>query len=281
MQYDTVWVGGIRSPIIRAGVAHASEAIVFLHGNPGSSGDWLDLLEPAGALGRAIAVDMPGFGQADKPADFDYTVAGYADHLGRLLAQEGIERVHFVLHDFGGPWGLEWASRHPERVASITLVNIGINPRFRWHYMAKIWRTPVLGELFMATTTRFGLKLALKHGNPRGLPEAAFNQMYANFDAATKRAILKLYRNTPDLGAMAQKWADILTPRQIPARVIWGAADPYVPVKMAERQRQYFAVDEVIRLEDSGHWPMLDNPPATRNAILPFLARQLGQENTD
>jgi pimeloyl-ACP methyl ester carboxylesterase len=182
-----------------------------------------------------------------------------------------------VLHDFGGPWGLEWASRHPERVASITLLNIGINLGYRWHYMAKIWRTPLVGELFMLTTNRPGLKLALKHGNLRGLPDASFDEMYANFDAGTKRAVLKLYRNTSSLGELSKRWADTLTPHRIPAQIIWGAADPYVPVRFAEFQRQFFAVDSVVRLEDSGHWPMLDNPAAVRNAVLPFLKRQFGQ----
>jgi pimeloyl-ACP methyl ester carboxylesterase len=114
----------------------------------------------------------------------------------------GIKRAHLVLHDFGGPWGLTWASQHAARVASLTLVNIGIMPGYRWHYMARIWRTPLLGELFMATTNRPELKLALKHGNPRGLSNDYFDEIYGRFDKGTRRAVLKLYRHTNDVGAL-------------------------------------------------------------------------------
>jgi pimeloyl-ACP methyl ester carboxylesterase len=146
-------------------------------------------VERTGAFARAVAWDHPGFGQADKPAGFDYTVQGYA-HLGRCLDALGITRAHLVLHDFGGPWGLAWAATHPDAFASATLINIGILPGYHWHYHARIWRAPVLGELFNATTTRTGFGLLLRHGNPRGLPQPFVDRMYTDLDRGTKRAIL-------------------------------------------------------------------------------------------
>jgi pimeloyl-ACP methyl ester carboxylesterase len=271
----TITVAGIRSPILRAGAASSSDAVVFIHGNPGSSSDWTDLLGQVAPFSRAIAVDMPGFGQAQKPASFDYTVPGYARHLGLILEQEQVERVHLVLHDFGGPWGLAWAAQNVGRVLSVTLFNIGVMPGYRWHYMARIWRTPLLGEMAMATTTRAALKLSLRVGNPRGLPDAYVDEMYANFDAGTRRAVLKLYRATGDVGAMGERLAAVLQRRRLPALVVWGARDPYVPVRFAEVQREYFAVDRVVMLDDSGHWPMIDNPQAVREAVVPFLRAQV------
>jgi len=148
-------------------------------------------------------------------------------------------------------------------------------PGYRWHYMARIWRTPLLGELFMATTNRPGLKLALKHGNPRGLPADYFEEMYENFDKGTRHAVLKLYRHTNDIGALSDTWIAALRPLKLPALVIWGVNDPYLSVRYAEMQREFFAVDRVVRLEDSGHWPMIDNPVAVRKAIVPFLRKQV------
>jgi pimeloyl-ACP methyl ester carboxylesterase len=271
MEHAEVTVAGIRSPILRGGDPQAREAIVFLHGNPGSSRDWMSLLQAAQAFSRVVAPDMPGFGQAEKPVDFDYTVSGYARHLDTVLAAEAIERAHLVLHDFGGPWGLAWAAQHIPRVASVTLINIGILPGYRWHYMARIWRTPLLGELFMATTNRPTMKLALRHGNPRGLPDAYFDEMYSNFDAGTRHAVLKLYRNTGDLGALSEASIGNISAARLPALVVWGARDPYVPIRFAEMQRSYFAVHRIVRLEDSGHWPMIDNPTAVQEAVIPFL----------
>jgi alpha/beta hydrolase fold len=91
-----VRVAGVRSPVREAGPATAEVAVVFVHGNAGSSRDWEKLVGLVGNFRRAVALDMPGFGRADKPADFDYTVAGYARHLGGCLAELGISRVHLA-----------------------------------------------------------------------------------------------------------------------------------------------------------------------------------------
>jgi pimeloyl-ACP methyl ester carboxylesterase len=133
----------------------------------------------------------------------------------------------------------------------------------------------VVGELLMATTTHPAMKLLMRRGNPRGLPDAYFDEMYANFDRATRRAVLRLYRQTGDLGAMTDQVARVLAPRRLPATVVWGACDPYVPVKYAQVQREFFDVDRVAILSDSGHWPMIDNPAAVAEAVVPFLCRQL------
>ena len=262
---------GVRTPIMQAGEVESAEAVVFVHGNPGSTADWTRLMQRVAPFCRAIAMDMPGFGQADKPQDFDYTVDGYRTHLNALLDALSVQRVHLVLHDFGGAWGLAWAARHPQRLASVTLINIGIMPGYRWHLLARIWRTPLLGELFMAMTNRSGLRFSTRFGNPRDFPDAYFEEMFRNFDAGTRRAVLRLYRNTSDVDAISQSWAATLTPLHLPALVIWGAHDPYVPVKFAEMQRQYFDVDRVVRLEGSGHWPMVDDPEAVGDALLSFL----------
>ena len=97
-------VDGVRAPVLETGPPSDEEAILFVHGNPGSSRDWEDLLGRTGTFARAVAPDMPGFGRADKPDDFDYTVQGYARFLAGAVDALGISRAHLVLHDFGGPW---------------------------------------------------------------------------------------------------------------------------------------------------------------------------------
>ncbi|GIU99007.1 MAG: alpha/beta hydrolase [Actinomycetota bacterium] len=262
---------GVRSPYLASGDRRSQEAVVFLHGNPGSSEDWRDLVGRAGAFARALAPDMPGFGRADKPVDFDHTVQGYARHLDGLLRHLGVQRAHLVLHDFGGPWGLAWAARRPEHLASVTLINVGIMPGYRWHSLARIWRTPVLGELLMATTTRTSFGLSLRRGNPRGLPAAMVDRMYRDLDRRTRRAVLRLYRATDDPGGMADVLAPVFRRLDCPALVIWGAADPYAPVRYAEEQRRFFPRAQVVILEESGHWPFADDPEAVSAELIPFL----------
>jgi pimeloyl-ACP methyl ester carboxylesterase len=278
MKTSSIRVDGITSPLLEAGPHDAVESVVFVHGNPGSIADWTRLVARVGDFARAIAIDMPGFGAAEKPENFDYSIRGYAQHLGRLLSECAIRRVHLVLHDFGGPWGLAWAAENPRAIASITLINTGVLTGYRWHFLARIWQTPWLGELFMATTTRMGMHLLMRRGNPRGLPVEYVDQAFDCFDSATRRAVLRLYRNSRDTDAAMQSIANALRPLNLPAHVIWGAHDPYIAVDFAERQRDVFPSAEVSILRDSGHWPFIDNADAVANTLLPFLRRQTGAD---
>jgi pimeloyl-ACP methyl ester carboxylesterase len=270
-----VVVGGVRSPTLEAGPEGAAEAAVFVHGNPGSVHDWARLVAATGEHGRAVTLDMPGFGDADKPETFPYTIEGYAAHLDGALRQLGIEKAHLILHDFGGPWGLQWAVDHPDAYASTTLVDTGILYGYRWHAFAKVWRTRGLGELFFAITTRSALRSALKRGQPVPLPDEAFELFYkASKDKGTQRAVLRLYRASPP--SFLEPLGAPLREMNRPTLVAWGAHDPYIKVGYAERQRETFPGAEVVILEQSGHWPMWDAPEQIEAAVVPFLARQLG-----
>jgi pimeloyl-ACP methyl ester carboxylesterase len=265
-------------PVSAAGPDDSEEAVVFVHGNPGSRRDWDDLLSRSAGLARSLALDMPGFGHADKPGDFDYTVEGYARFLGAALDELGVRRAHLVLHDCGGLWGLEWAARNPERLASAVLFTTGVLLDYSWHYLARIWRTRFVGNAFLALTTRTGFRTALRHGNPRGLPRAFLDRMYDDLDAGTKRAILRLYRATDDPSAIGRRQADALAPLDRPALVVWGAHDPYLPTRLAPRQREAFPGAEVEILEDSGHWPFADDPEGVGRLVEPFLRRAVGAD---
>ena len=275
-----IGVAGIRSPVLdthdaSSNSSASSEAVVYLHGNPGSSEDWRNLLLETGSFCRAVAFDMPGFGRADKPDDFTYTVDGYGDHFQVILERLGIERAHLVLHDFGGPWGLNWAGKYPESVVSVSLINTGYLLDYRWHYLAKIWRTPILGELFMAGATRVAFRTLFWHGNPRGLSREFVNEMFDNFDKATRRAVLKLYRATPFPDPQTRVAARALAAYDIPAFVLWGKADPYLKWnKLAEKQKEGFPSAQIVYLEDSGHWPYIDNPRGCADKLMPFLKEQ-------
>ncbi len=274
LRSSEVTVNGVRSPVLEAGPAGVEEAIVFVHGNPGVAKHWTALLEPAGAFARAIALDMPGYGGADKPRELPYTVDGYAAHLAGALDQLGVRRVHLVLHDFGGPWGLQWAADHPEMHASTVLINTGVLLREGWHALAKVWRTPVLGELSFKLTTRFGMHQFMKATNPPSFPRAFGDEMFELYaDKGTRRAVLELYRNTP-LAAHAAAIAARLREHQRPTLVVWGAKDPYMKLRAAENQREVFRDARITILPESGHWPQADNPAAVAAAVLPFLREQ-------
>jgi pimeloyl-ACP methyl ester carboxylesterase len=274
-RHAEISVDGVRSPVLETGPEAPEEAVVFVHGNPGSTNDWARLLEAAGEHGRAIALDMPGFGEADRPKDFPYTIEGYSAHLGSVLEQLGVQRAHLVLHDFGGPWGLHWASEHSDAYASTTLIDTGVLYGYSWHAMAKIWRMRGVGEAFFAATTRGAMKMAMRRGQPSPLPDEAFELFYrANKDKGTQRAILRLYRASPPsaIEALGPRLREL----ERPTLVVWGRHDPYIKVEYAEQQRRTFPAARVVVLEQSGHWPMWDAPEEVEAAVVPFLAGQLG-----
>ena len=261
---DAVSVNGVRSPVLQTGPRDRSEAVVFVHGNPGPAEDWRELLSQTGEFARAVAPDMPGYGGADKPREFRYTIEGYADHLAGVLDALEIRRAHLVLHDFGGPWGLAWAARNPEAFASATLINTGLLSDYKWHRYARIWRTPVVGELFQTLVGR---------ENPR-LSRDSIDRIYeAARTWPTKRAVLKLYRASPVESMRGP--IEELAALDRPALVVWGSEDAYLPWQLADRQRMGFPSARVQVLDGLGHWAFHEDPARVAELVIPFLREQV------
>jgi pimeloyl-ACP methyl ester carboxylesterase len=116
----------------------------------------------------------------------------------------------------------------------------------------------------------------MQKSSPRGLPPEFVEKMYDDYDRATRQTVLKLYRATPDPGDTAEQVGGAIAALHKPALVVWGAADPFIGVQYAERQREFFDVQDMVILDDSGHWPFQDDPEPVERAVVPFLRRQLG-----
>ena len=261
--------------MLESGPPDATEAVVFVHGNPGSHEDFRELVLRCAPLTRAVAVTLPGFGRADKPAEFDFTIAGFARHLGAQLDELGIERAHLVLHDLGGPWGLEWALEHPDAFASALLIGTGVLSGYRWHVLARIWQTPLLGEAFMATASRRAFGMLVRRGQERPLPRAFVDRMYDEFDRPTRKTVLRTYRAMRDVGRWSEQAAPRLRALDRPALVVWGLHDPYLPVDLADRQRDAFPHARSVTLARSAHWPFADDPDGFVAEVMPWLEERV------
>jgi pimeloyl-ACP methyl ester carboxylesterase len=274
VERSSLLVGGTRTRLVQAGPVESPEAVVFVHGNPGSADDWERLVAAAAGTGvRALAFDLPDFGETVAPLDFEHTVFDYAGFVGEALGALGVERVHLVIHDFGGPIGLVWAMTHPEALASVTLIDTGILPGYRWHVLARVWRTPLAGEALQAAASRPFFRFMVNQKEPRGLPRAFVERMYDQYDRRTRRAVLKLYRATPDPGAASENLIELFRPRDLPALVVWGEEDAYLSSSFAARQREAFPSADVHVLPASGHWPFADAPETVERLLVEFLGR--------
>src|SRR5678815_4061964 len=90
--------------------------ILYLHGVPAAGWHWEPFLTRTGG----IAPDLPGFGRSGKPAEFDYTIAGYDRFIESFCGELGLERLTLVMHDWGSV-GLAFAQRLPARVERLVL----------------------------------------------------------------------------------------------------------------------------------------------------------------
>jgi pimeloyl-ACP methyl ester carboxylesterase len=234
----------------------AAAVALYVHGVPTNSGEWPPFLERTGGL----APDLPGFGRSGKPGSLSYTISEYEGFLERFLDLAGSDRVSLVMHDWGAV-GLAFAQRHPERVERLVLINaVPFLPGYRWHRMARIWRTPLLGELAMGTTSRRITRRASRRFNatPGPMPEAWLDLVFDHFDQGTQRAILRLYRSSPpDVLAAAGSHLGRL---EMPALVLWGVKDPFIPVTFGRDYARALANAELQELPHAGHFPWLDDP---------------------
>jgi pimeloyl-ACP methyl ester carboxylesterase len=251
---------------------------LYVHGVPTSSDEWLRFLERTGGL----APDLLGFGRSGKPEYLDYTIEGYADFLERYLELAGVSgqegepaRVSLVVHDWGSV-GLAFAQRHPDRIARLVVINaVPFLPGYRWHRVARIWRTPVLGEIAMGTTTRPVLRFISREANatPGPMPDSFLDSVLAHFDQGTQRAILRLYRSSPP-PVLAEAGARLGT-LTMPSLVVWGLADPYIPSRFGRAYAQALPDSELVELADAGHWPAIDRPDVIER-VASFLSKGAG-----
>ena len=244
---------GIRIHWREAGTA----PVLYLHGVPTASWQWLPFLERTGG----IAPDLPGFGGSAKPPDFDYSIAGYDRWLEAFTDGIGYDRFSLVLHDWGAV-GLALAQRFPERISRlVVLACVPFLPGYRWHRIARMWRTPGLGELFMATSTRWALRQISRESNVTAgpLPDWYLDQTWRDFDRDTRRAILRLYRSAPSdvLAEAGRRLGDV----RCPTLVLWPTDDPYLAAAWGQRYADAFGDNAHLEMIDlAGHWMWLDRP---------------------
>ena len=268
-------VGGVETRFQEAGPPDAREAVVFLHGHPGSSRDWDALVAASGKFARAIAFDMTGYGQSQKAGNPFQSTEGAARFIGGALDRLGVNRAALGVHDFGAVWGLEWARANADRFLGAVLVNSGVYIDWIPHPQVFAWSTPGVGEAEMASTTRESFRESIQARQPRRLPDEFVDRMYDDYDRATRCAALRFYRSGFENPNRGREHAADLRRNPRPALVIWGEEDPYVPPEHAERQRQAFPDARIELIPDSGHWPFVDSAARVRELIVPFLRPSL------
>jgi pimeloyl-ACP methyl ester carboxylesterase len=258
-------VDGIETRWLEAPAAGSHPPVLYVHGVPTGGWEWRDFLARTGGY----APDLPGFGESGKLASFDYSIEGYGRWLRAFADQRGLERFSLVVNDWGSV-GLALAQAAPERVERLVVMSaVPFLPDYRWHFIARQWRRPLLGELAMGFTFKAALRRVLNQSNRDPVPSEFLDCIWKHFDHGTQRAILKLYRSAPP--AVLAAAGGGLGSIRCPALVVYGRRDPFLPAELAQRYADALGGEASVRvLEEAGHWPWLDEPSLV-DGVVEFL----------
>ena len=241
--------------------------ILFLHGIPDTGRVWYGVISHLSAQYHCRAPDLPGFGSRPPLAQLA-SLEDLAEAVDAMTTDlPAYEPVTLAVHNIGGLFGLAWATTRPERVNRLIILNTSIFPDRKWHWGAKVLRTPIVGGLAMDWLPRFAFRVEMRRASRRGIADATIDGTYDRFGPAARAAALALYRlQTPGLLSGLPEAVERVT-ASIPTLVIWGGSDPYLPTAFASR---FGAAD--VRVHDRlGHWPHQEDPAQVATDIQSFM----------
>lgn len=217
--------------------------LVFLHGNPGSSYTWRNVLPRVGS-GRLLAPDLIGMGASGKP-DIAYRFADHARYLDAWFDRLELERVVLVGHDWGGALAFDWAARHPDRVAGLAFFESVVRPT-DWEELAppsRARREALLGpagEQMAVQTDRF-LRAAFTGGVLTPVAAEDLEAYLAPYPTPdSRRPLLALAREYP----LGGKPADVVA--RLEAYQPWLADSEAVPKLLMTFQGQGLIMESVL-----------------------------------
>ena len=259
-------------------------AFVLLHGFPDNSHIYDDLIPHLTAAGhRTIAFDFLGFGASDKPEGAVYSFEQQLGDLEAVADALRLEKIVPVGHDAGGPAAVNFALRHPTRAAGICLMNAfyGEAPGLRVPEFIELFANKNLKALtrhFLTSPQQFAWLLNFQRGQMQvGMTEAQkarYNEFLGpivdkNFTqrpSAAPAFAQMTYQLFDEVAANTARLSDFRR-SDLPILLIWGKADPYLHVTVAEHLRSQ-AKNASIHALEAGHWPQIDEAADTARIMV-------------
>lgn len=230
----TFTAGGLTSFVNDKG---DGEPVVLMHGVPASSFLYRKVVDELAERGmRGIAFDLPGLGFADRPTDFDYSWTGLGEFSKAAVDALELGRFHLVVHDIGGPVGLEIAAAMPERIISLTILNTLIRvDGFHKPWVMHPFEMRGVGELWLGSMNTFSIVplmyfvgIADRKATPRVEIEAYATQLKLGDGG---RAFLKIMRSFETTAEKQALYESSLKAAEYPIQIVWGARDTALSAK--------------------------------------------------
>jgi haloalkane dehalogenase len=252
------------------------DVILFVHGTPSWSFEYRNIIRGLSQRYRCIAIDHIGFGLSAKPADYNYNMAQHADNLERFIEHLQLRDFTMVLHDFGGPIGLQYAVNHPGNIRQLVLLNTwawntaeGINAYLlRSAFLSFLYRRYNFSARFVLPAS-FGQKKLAKH---------LHHQYCQPFGQPSERnGTVGFARSL----ALEGKWFDELWGSlnilsNIPALFIWGMKDKFITPAHLEKLSAVFNNPWVNEIPSAGHFPQEEEPFEVADLIEAFMDERAG-----
>jgi len=229
---------------------------LFIHGVPDTGFMWMPLIQALRLEDDAwLAPTLPGFGGTSAPR-FSATKEAYLDWvIGKIeVVSNAHGAVDLVGHDWGAMLVAMAAQKRPKLVRTWTVINFVPEPTYEWHTIARVWQTPILGELFMVAGRRKKFRQRLMKV---GMPEMLADHEAPLIDRQMKRAILELYRSAKNPGTWATDFSGIADR----GLALWGADDLFISVEYARRFCERWSIPLAVEL-GIGHWGIFERPEA-------------------
>ncbi len=258
------------------------EPVIFIHGLSGCWQNWLEQLPLFARERRVIAVDLPGFGYSEMPAE-PISVCGYADTIDALMTELGIDSAQIVGNSMGGFIGAELAIQYPARVERLVLVaaaglsieSIRTERTQGLRHRAENIVFFSLGHL-ASQSHMVALRPRLRHAllllvaaHPHRLPgPLAAQQVLGSGKPGFSDALEAM---------CCYPLRDRLTRIACPTFIVWGDKDLLVPVKDAAIFEQLIPDARKIIYEDTGHVSMMDRPARFNRDVKAFLDESPGE----
>ncbi len=259
---------------------HGGAPMLCVHGNPTWSFYWRRLIQSFSGSRRVVALDHVGCGLSDKPQDWSYRLADHVENVVRLVEHLDLRDITLVVHDWGGAIGLGMATRLPDRIGRIVVLNTAAFPFDRIPARIAVCRVPGLGALLVRGLNGFA-RAAVFMATEKGLSPDAAAGLVAPYHSWNDRiATLRFVEDIPmDSGHASwpelQRIADGLSLLKTrPMLIIWGEEDwCFTPAFREEWQRR-FPDAEVHPLNGVGHYVMEDAADEVIRLLHPFLASE-------
>jgi pimeloyl-ACP methyl ester carboxylesterase len=253
-------------------------AVLLVHGLLSDSCTWTDDLEPLAARGlRAIAVDLLGHGQSDKPVA-SYLLDDYARLLDRFLDALELKSATICGHSLGGAIAVHFGYHYPERVERLVLVSAGglgreVTPALRLLTLPGVEALTgaVMGRRSVQRLLRSHWLHRLFRVKPARLPNlqrVGRTLFRADMRAAFFRSLRGVIGPRGQLGSFLEMK---YLAAHVPTLLVWAERDGIIPVAHAHRTHEYLPGSELVVFRGGGHEPHRRNAEQFADAVAGFV----------